>query len=231
MKNILDYYAENTKTPHTKILTHAYKTVIEKWQDIDKMSFNEVKEQEFNHNAIYAIAEHFVESKLEIEIFYQDAEIEKFIIILNDYKTKLEKIIDIYIKEESYFQDIRNAVKNDRYYSIFNFAKQSLEHLKPFFNENEEETPLVSEFKQKLTWNANHNVLYDLFRQLKNISGKDKTNPLIPNSAEEVALFLKQSFTNFEKTKLSTITTQLKHNKDNPNERPMQGKRIEIDCK
>jgi hypothetical protein len=72
-------------------------------------------------------------------------------------------------------------------------------------------------------WNEQSNVLTDIFKQLKTIYNKDN-EPLIPNSYEELAVFLQNNFSCFAKTKLATITTQLKNN----NSRPKTNRIIEI---
>ena len=63
----------------------------------------------------------------------------------------------------------------------------------------------------KLNWQGQSNSLIHLFRQLKNNHNKAR-QPLIPNSIEEVALFLKNNFECFEDVKISTIAGQLKKN-------------------
>ncbi|MES2138899.1 MAG: hypothetical protein V4511_04285 [Bacteroidota bacterium] len=74
-----------------------------------------------------------------------------------------------------------------------------------------------------IKWNEQNNVLIDMIKQLKNIYNKDN-EPLIPNSCEEIAVFLKNNFDCFSDTKLSTITTQLKSN----NARPKSNRVIDI---
>lgn len=61
----------------------------------------------------------------------------------------------------------------------------------------------------KLKWNGQKNALTDMFRQLKNIVNS-KNEPLISASYEDIALFIKEGFTDFENTELSTILGQLK---------------------
>ena len=67
-----------------------------------------------------------------------------------------------------------------------------------------------------IQWNEQHNVLTDIFRQLKQIPNKEK-EPAIGNSIPEVALFLKENFSCFSETKLSTIEGMLKNNEANNN--------------
>jgi hypothetical protein len=60
----------------------------------------------------------------------------------------------------------------------------------------------------KLDWNGQRNVLIDIFYQYKRTYTKDK-KPVLSNSNEEIAYFLKNAFTCFENTKVDTIKTQL----------------------
>ena len=78
----------------------------------------------------------------------------------------------------------------------------------------------------KLSWNGQNNILIDIFYQLKRINNSKK-EPLLPNSNEDIALFLKNNFECFNDTKLSTISGVLKKS-----ERPLKSeKRILIECK
>jgi len=85
-------------------------------------------------------------------------------------------------------------------------------------------TPLPTQLK-KLKWNGQKNILIDIFYQLKKLNN-DKSQPLLPNSNEDIALFLKNSFECFDDTEISTIVGVLKKS-----ERPKKSeKRIIIDC-
>lgn len=77
----------------------------------------------------------------------------------------------------------------------------------------------------KLIWNGQKNALCDIFRQLKNIHNS-KNEPLISNSYDEIAHFLKLNFDCFESNELSTIVGMLK--KDHP--KLKQSNKIEIKC-
>ncbi len=69
-----------------------------------------------------------------------------------------------------------------------------------------------------IQWNGQKNVLADIFRQLKGINNKEGKDgePLISNSYEEIAVFLKENFSCYIDTELSTILTTLKKG-DRPN--------------
>lgn len=73
-----------------------------------------------------------------------------------------------------------------------------------------------------LKWEGQSNVLTDMLRQAKN-------RGYLVNSIPDIAIFLKENFSCFAKTKLSTIETQLKNNNSSANAFPKEEKRIKID--
>lgn len=73
-----------------------------------------------------------------------------------------------------------------------------------------------------LNWEGQNNVLTDIFRQAKN-------RGYLVNSIPDIAIFLKENFSCFAKTKLSTIETQLKNNNSSANAIPKEEKRIKIE--
>ncbi|MFQ7265780.1 MAG: hypothetical protein ACLRPS_02680 [Paraprevotella clara] len=72
-----------------------------------------------------------------------------------------------------------------------------------------------------MNWKGQNNVLTDMFRQAKN-------KGYLINSIPDIALFLKENFSCFANTKLSTIETQLKNNSSSANAFPKEEKRIKI---
>lgn len=97
----------------------------------------------------------------------------------------------------------------------------------PNFTNNEpkkENTLQIS--RRKLNWNGDKKVLIDIFHQLKNLHNKEG-QALIPNSCEEVALFLINNFEEFSANEISTIRVQLAK-KDNAEK---SRNKIEIECK
>ena len=73
-----------------------------------------------------------------------------------------------------------------------------------------------------MNWKGQNNVLTDMFRQAKN-------KGYLTNSIPDIAIFLKENFSCFANTKLSTIETQLKNNSSSANAFPKEEKRIKID--
>ena len=66
-----------------------------------------------------------------------------------------------------------------------------------------------------IQWNENKNVIISIFSQLKKIHTK-KQEPLISNSNEEIAQFLKNYFSVFDKTKTTTIVRTLEDEDKHP---------------
>ena len=80
-----------------------------------------------------------------------------------------------------------------------------------------------SVIKPKLNWNGNNNSICYLFRQLKNFTN-EKGLPLIPNTYDEIASFLKENISEFKNMEHSTILRLL-----NTDEKPKKAtKKIEI---
>lgn len=103
--------------------------------------------------------------------------------------------------------------------------KESTKKISDLLNSKKENDTFSQQTNNNIVikWNEQSNVLTDIIKQLKTIYNKD-SEPLIANSYEEVAVFLKNNFSCFAETKLSTITTQLKNN----NNRPKSNRVIDI---
>jgi len=107
------------------------------------------------------------------------------------------------------------------------FVKWLSERKKELTNDDEPQNQTNETLQHtKLTWNGQKNVLTDIFYQLKR-TYNNKQEPLLPNSNEDIALFLKNNFECFSDTAISTIIGMLK-----TKERPRKTeKRFLIDCK
>lgn len=79
-----------------------------------------------------------------------------------------------------------------------------------------------------IQWNENKNVLTDIFRQLKQITNKEG-KPVIGNSLDDLAIFLRDNFSCFSNTELSTIHTSLKNRKDDSTTPKKTDRRIIIE--
>jgi hypothetical protein len=71
---------------------------------------------------------------------------------------------------------------------------------------------------QKLIWNGQKNTLVDIFHQLRNMTVNKKGTPipLIDNSYDEIATFLKENFHCFDNTTLRTVHTTLTKEENKP---------------
>jgi hypothetical protein len=87
------------------------------------------------------------------------------------------------------------------------FYEKYIEELLPSLNEAEKK--ITSTHRTKLNWQGQSNSLAYLFRQLKVFTNK-KGEPLISNSYEDIALFMRENFTCFEDVEISTIAGMLK---------------------
>lgn len=86
----------------------------------------------------------------------------------------------------------------------------------------DEAKELIKKNGVTMNWEGQNNVLTDMFRQAKN-------KGYLTNSLPDIAIFLKENFSCFANTKLSTIETQLKNNSSSANAFPKEEKRIKID--
>ncbi len=95
--------------------------------------------------------------------------------------------------------------------------KDDMEQLKKESEENISKSNNIP-----MNWEGQNNVLTDMFRQAKN-------RGYLTNSIPEIAYFLKENFSCFDKTKLSTIETQLKNSSSSANSIPKEEKRIKLE--
>lgn len=94
------------------------------------------------------------------------------------------------------------------YENLFSFLNEQLEIYSKLLK-LEGGAEIITDKSFKLNWNGQSNVLIHVFYELKKAKGK-ANKPLLINTNDEIAVFLKENFTCFEKTKLNTIVSQLK---------------------
>lgn len=87
------------------------------------------------------------------------------------------------------------------------------------------ENPVKESSANKLIWNGQKNALCDIFRQLKNMYNTSN-EPLVSNSYDEIAQFLKLNFDCFSNNELSTIVGMLKKEQH----KLKQSHKIQITC-
>lgn len=121
---------------------------------------------------------------------------------------------------------IKQIAKIEAYteFTYFIDDKDKIYNPKDYYNpESEVSNDSIIPALSKLQWNGQNNALIYLFRQLK-LNNNNDNEPLIANSYEDLAVFLKGNFSCFNDVKVTTIVRQLM--KD---EKPKKAsKRIEL---
>ena len=136
---------------------------------------------------------------------------EKFEYISSELKALYYEKIKI---DEHYFKSTKPEDRVNSYNLIFEVIESLIEFLKEQYSiyleliKLDKDSQYTNNSSIKLDWNGQRNVLIDIFYQYKRTHTKDK-KPILSNSNEEIAYFLKNAFTCFENTKVDTIKTQL----------------------
>jgi hypothetical protein len=163
-------------------------------------------------------------SKVEINPDYNSFK-KKYYNQIKKYKTLKEKFeyISIELKnmyfeklkvDEHYFKTTLPEERVISFNIIFEIIDSTINFLKEqytIYNELlkiDKDSYFNNISTTKIVWNGQKNVLIDIFYQYKREYTKDK-KPIISNSNEEIAHFLKNTFSCFENTKIDTIKTQL----------------------
>jgi hypothetical protein len=160
------------------------------------------------------------ELKQNFDIFKDDYDLSSKVRWLYEHSENLQKALKH--SEMPHIEKRRSIA--DKYFNIIS------SYYNEFVYENSiQEDNQSTNFMQgtkKIIWNGQKNALADIFRQLKNMNNS-KNQPLIANSYEEIAQFLKDNFVCFENNTISTIVGTLKKNNDNLK----QKSKIYISCK
>ena len=136
---------------------------------------------------------------------------EKFEYISSELKTLYYEKIKM---DETYFKTTKAEVRVNSYNLLINVIKSLIDFLKEQYStyleliKLDKDSQYTNNSSVKLNWNGQKNVLIDIFYQYKRANTKEK-KPILSNTNEEIAYFLKNAFTCFENTKIDTIKTQL----------------------
>lgn len=139
-----------------------------------------------------------------------------YILILCYFETELKLIVRVLPLPLLIIPMLGNRQKNVDDVIAMKELRKDLEQHKKVDEENVSNSIIMN-------WEGQNNVLTDMFRQAKN-------RGYLTNSIPDIASFLKENFSCFEKTKLSTIETQLKNNTSSANAIPKEEKRIKLDA-
>ena len=139
-----------------------------------------------------------------------------------DYANSVLCIIDDFYSFIREVVDLCKIYKIDAYEIATSLFSTSKDIELSLFDKDYIAEELIKKNGVTMNWEGQNNVLTDMFRQAKN-------KGYLTNSLPDIAIFLKENFSCFANTKLSTIETQLKNNNSSANAFPKEEKRIKID--
>lgn len=153
---------------------------------------------------------------------YRDQDCEIMEEFEGSYANSILCIIDDFYNFIHEVVDLCKIYKIDAYNIAVELYPTSKDIELSLFDKDYTEKDVVKRNRVMMNWEGQNNVLTDMFRQAKN-------RGYLTNSIPDIAMFLKENFTCFANTKLSTIETQLKNNNSSANTFPKEEKRIKID--
>ncbi len=153
---------------------------------------------------------------------YRDQDCEIMEAFEGSYANSILCIIDDFYNFIHEVVDLCKIYKIDAYNIVVELYPTSKDIELSLFDKDYTEKDVVKRNRVMMNWEGQNNVLTDMFRQAKN-------RGYLTNSIPDIAMFLKENFTCFANTKLSTIETQLKNNNSSANTFPKEEKRIKID--
>ncbi len=153
---------------------------------------------------------------------FKDQDCELMETFEGDYANFVLCIIDDFYSFIREVVDLCKIYKIDAYEIATSLFSTSKDIELSLFDKDYIAEELIKKNGVTMNWEGQNNVLTDMFRQAKN-------KGYLTNSLPDIAIFLKENFSCFANTKLSTIETQLKNNNSSANAFPKEEKRIKID--
>lgn len=153
---------------------------------------------------------------------FKDQDCELMETFEGDYANSVLCIIDDFYSFIREVVDLCKIYKIDAYEIATSLFSTSKDIELSLFDKDYIAEELIKKNGVTMNWEGQNNVLTDMFRQAKN-------KGYLTNSLPDIAIFLKENFSCFANTKLSTIETQLKNNNSSANAFPKEEKRIKID--
>lgn len=160
---------------------------------------------------IYDYICNFKEQDCELMETFEGSYANSVLCIIDDFYSFIRKVVDLCKIYEIDAYEIATSL-----FSTSEDIELSL------FDKDYIAEELINKNEVIMNWKGQNNVLTDMFRQAKN-------KGYLTNSLPDIAIFLKENFSCFANTKLSTIETQLKNNNSSANAFPKEEKRIKID--
>ena len=153
---------------------------------------------------------------------FKDQDCELMETFEGDYANSVLCIIDDFYSFIREVVDLCKIYKIDAYEIATSLFSTSKDIELSLFDKDYIAEELIKKNGVTMNWEGQNNVLTDMFRQAKN-------KGYLTNSLPDIAIFLKENFSCFANTKLSTIETQRKNNNSSANAFPKEEKRIKID--
>lgn len=150
------------------------------------------------------------EQDCEIMEAFEESYANSILCIIDDFYNFIREVIDLC-----------KIYKIDAYNIAVELYPTSKDIELSLFDKDNTKKDVVKGNRVMMNWEGQSNVLTDMFRQAKN-------RGYLLNSIPDIAIFLKENFTCFANTKLSTIETQLKNNTSSANAFPKEEKRIKV---
>lgn len=128
-----------------------------------------------------------------------------------------DKVYSLYLLEKIKGNNLNRTHKNSSKAALQAFYYDFMDLMNESYNLSKEQQVNPNN-KLKLIWNGNKNTLIDIFYQLRNMPSMKGSNnfPLLDNTYEEIAIFLKENFDIFRDTKIKTIEDVLTKESQKP---------------
>lgn len=160
---------------------------------------------------LYDFIYDFKEQNCELMEVFEGSYANSILCIIDDFYSFIREVVDLC-----------KIYRIDAYNIAVELYPTSKDMELSLFDKDYIEEDVVKGNRVMMNWEGQNNVLTDMFRQAKN-------RGYLTNSIPDIAMFLKENFTCFVNTKLSTIETQLKNNNSSANTFPKEEKRIKLE--
>ena len=160
---------------------------------------------------LYDFISDFREQNCELMEVFEGSYANSILCIIDDFYSFIREVVDLC-----------KIYRIDAYNIAVELYPTSKDMELSLFDKDYIEEDVVKGNRVMMNWEGQNNVLTDMFRQAKN-------RGYLTNSIPDIAMFLKENFTCFVNTKLSTIETQLKNNNSSANTFPKEEKRIKLE--
>lgn len=182
------------------------------------MKYESIEDLIYSYHNLTPVIESFLQGDsrgiIEMYVHQYMPNLERLYHFNPEYREQIYNWFEYQIKE------IRRVIKEDE----FGKKTERFEALMIFENiiKNIFQKPILIQSSTKLKINANKNVIYDLFRQLKKEVSVQKGKCVLSQSDEEIAKFIIENLEGFDEVSLNTVVKEISR------EQVIKGTRIEV---